>query len=113
MRRVTAAVLLLVRFVWAVVVSGITTSWLIVRPGAPPVPGFVRMPFSNLDRRGAALLGCVTTLTPGTTTVDVDLERGELLLHLLDASDPDATVAEIRELFERHLQVLFPARRES
>ena len=113
MRALGAAVSLIVRFVSAVVVSGITTAWQIVGPGDRPVPGLLRMRFSDLSPTGAALLGCITTLTPGTTTIDVDMERGELLLHLLDASDPAKTVTEIREQFERHLQVIFPARRGS
>jgi multisubunit Na+/H+ antiporter MnhE subunit len=112
MDRLIAAVTLVTQFVIAVVVSGITTAWSIVRPGKAPVPGLVRMKFSDLDPVGAALLGCMTTLTPGTTTVDVDMERGELLLHLLDASDPAKTVADIREQFERRMQRIFPARRQ-
>jgi multisubunit Na+/H+ antiporter MnhE subunit len=113
MRRLSAAAILLTRFVVQVVVSGIATAWMIVRPGARPVPGLLRMRFHDLDPVGAALLGCIISLTPGTTTIDVDVERGELLLHLLDASDPSKTVATIRAQFERSMQVLFPARRGS
>jgi multisubunit Na+/H+ antiporter MnhE subunit len=72
-----------------------------------------RMQFSDLDPVGAALLGCMISLTPGTTTIDIDMERGEMLLHLLDASDPASTIAIIREQFEPHMRALFPARRWS
>jgi multicomponent K+:H+ antiporter subunit E/multicomponent Na+:H+ antiporter subunit E len=47
------------------------------------------------------------TLTPGTTTIDIDLERREMLLHVLDASDLDGMLAAIRRDFERYLVVLF------
>ena len=79
------------------------------RQGDGKCAAAVRMRFSGLSPEGAATLGCLVTLTPGTTTVDVDMERGELLLHLLDASDPAEKAAGIRRGFERRLQALFPA----
>lgn len=95
-------------FLWEVLYSGLTTAWLILRPGGPPAPGFVRVPFSGLSRVGAALLGGLITLTPGTTTLDVDYEREELLLHLLDASDPAQAARDIHQSFEAPLRKLFP-----
>jgi multisubunit Na+/H+ antiporter MnhE subunit len=113
MSRASAALVLLTRFVVQVVVSGLATSWAIVRPGEAPLPGLARMRFSNLDPVGAALLGCMISLTPGTTAIDIDMERGEILLHLLDASDPAKVMATIHEQFEGLMQQIFPARRSS
>ena len=95
------AVALLVVFFIEMVVSGATTAWLIVRPGRSPEPGLLRIRYSGIDPIGAAVLGAMITLTPGTTTIDVDVERGELLLHLLDASDPASVARSIRKRFER------------
>lgn len=60
-----------------------------------------------MDERGAAILGCMVSLTPGTTTLDIDMDRRELLVHVLDASDPEAMVAAIRRDFEPGLVTLF------
>jgi multicomponent K+:H+ antiporter subunit E/multicomponent Na+:H+ antiporter subunit E len=109
MPRVVAIVELLLQFVVQLIASGLTTAWAIVRPGAPPTAGLVRVRFANLDARGAALLGCMLTLTPGTTTVDVDMERGELMLHLLDVSQARDAVTGLRR-FEASLRRVFPAR---
>jgi multisubunit Na+/H+ antiporter MnhE subunit len=49
----------------------------------------------------------MVSLTPGTTTLDIDEDRRELLLHVLDASDLDALVQGIRTEFEPSLVVLF------
>jgi multisubunit Na+/H+ antiporter MnhE subunit len=68
------------------------------------------MRFSGLDETGAALLGSLITLTPGTTTLDVDMERRELLLHLLDGSDPEGAVRSIHAELERPLQRIFAPR---
>ena len=105
------ALALIGRFLWEIVASGVTTAWVIVRPGGRPKPGIVRLVYGDLSPRGAVILGGMITLTPGTTTIDIDLERHELLVHLLDTTDPEASAREIRERFERKVERLFPARR--
>ena len=107
-RRALLAARLLATFLWQIVTSGVTTAWLIVRPGRRPQPALVRMGFSGLSETGAALLGCMITLTPGTTTVDIDMARSEMLVHLLDGADPAASLASVHEDFERPLRELFP-----
>lgn len=109
MRRAWIAVSLLATFLWQIVASGTVTAWIIVRPGVRPTPALVRMRFAGLSETGAALLGCMITLTPGTTTIDIDMARGEMLLHLLDGADPAAALASVHADFERPLRVLCPA----
>jgi multisubunit Na+/H+ antiporter MnhE subunit len=109
MRRAVIAVALAATFLWQVVNAGVATAWLILRPGKRPQPALVRMRFAGLNETGAALLGCMITLTPGTTAIDIDMERGEMLLHLLDGSDPDAALASVHADFERPLRALCPA----
>lgn len=101
---------LLLRFLFQVVVSGLTTAWSIVRPGRRLSPGLIRMRYDNLSEFGVTVMGCMITLTPGTTTIDIDAERQELLLHLLDAGNPERTIRKIRKQFEVPLQRMFPAR---
>jgi multisubunit Na+/H+ antiporter MnhE subunit len=60
-----------------------------------------------MNEQGASLLGCMITLTPGTTTLDIDMDKREILMHVLDASDTDALVKGIREDFEPGLVALF------
>ncbi|MCU0976127.1 MAG: Na+/H+ antiporter subunit E [Steroidobacteraceae bacterium] len=111
MSRPVAALLLLGRFLLAVVVSGAQTALVILRASAggdhAPKSAFVRLRYAPMDERGASLLGGMITLTPGTTTIDIDPERREMLLHVLDASDLDGLLAAIRRDFERYLVVLF------
>ncbi|NWG74930.1 MAG: Na+/H+ antiporter subunit E [Rubrivivax sp.] len=111
MNKPIAALILLLRFLRAVVVSGLQTVRVIVasgRPGGQPPPvALVRVRFAPMGENGAALLGCMVSLTPGTTTIDIDMQRRELLLHVLDASDTDALVQGIRRDFEPGLVALF------
>jgi len=114
MERVLAAGLLALRFFAAVAVSGFQTVGVIVRTGIArrgrPPSALIRMRFAPMSPRGATLLACMVSLTPGTTTIDVDMGRRELLLHVLDASDAAATVRSIRRSFEPGLVALFGER---
>jgi multicomponent K+:H+ antiporter subunit E/multicomponent Na+:H+ antiporter subunit E len=110
-RHAFSAVVLLLRFLKAVLVSGLQTVAVILKTGlpggSPPPAALVRVRFAPMSAPGAALLGSMVSLTPGTTTIDVDMERRELLLHVLDASDIETTVAGIRRDFEPGLCALF------
>jgi multisubunit Na+/H+ antiporter MnhE subunit len=115
MTSLLAAIELLLRFVRAVVVSGWQTLVVIVQHGrgAPPPAAYLRVRFAPMSPRGAALLGCMVSLTPGTTTLDIDMDRRELLLHVLDATDPQAIVDGIRREFEPCLVRLCGVPREA
>lgn len=113
MTRLLAAIELLLRFLKAVVVSGVQTVAVIVRHsvgGREPPARLVRIRFAPMDENGATLLGCLISLTPGTTTIDIDMERREMLLHMLDASQAEEAVAGIRRNFEPSIIKLFGAR---
>ncbi|HPB75383.1 MAG TPA: Na+/H+ antiporter subunit E [Chromatiaceae bacterium] len=99
MRKLQALLLLILNLFRDLVSSGWTTARLILRPGAPPRSGFARLSYGDLPAPAVNLLGGLITLTPGTTTLDIDLERGEMLLHLLDQESAEATLAAIRRDF--------------
>jgi multisubunit Na+/H+ antiporter MnhE subunit len=98
---------LLLRFALHCVLAGVATARIILRRTPPPA-GLVRLPFAPMSATGAAVLGALVTLTPGSTTIDIDLERRELLLHLLDVRAAEATLAVIRDDFEGDVGALFP-----
>ena len=53
-------------------------------------PGFVEIPRAGRPRHGVALWGLLTGEAPDEVPVDIDEERDVLIVHLVDASDPDA-----------------------
>lgn len=111
MNRLTAAFVLPWRFGRAVVGSGVQTIAAIVRQGlaigTPPPPAFVRIGFAPMSARGAALLGCMISLTPGTTVIDIDMARRQMVLHMLDTGQATATIQAIRQRFEPPLHAWF------
>lgn len=111
MTRVSATLGLSARFLRALVMSAWQTVRVIFRASTDarraPVPAFVRVRFAPMTETGAALLGCMVSLTPGTTTLDIDMTRHELLVHVLDQADIDGLVDGIRADFEPGLLALF------
>ncbi len=71
-------------------------------------PGFVRVPIGERSERGVAVSALTSTLSPGSVLVDVDWERRELLLHVIDASDPDAIRADLQRHYDRYQRRVFP-----
>lgn len=107
MNRPAAAVVLTCRFLVAVTRSGIQTTKTILWPDPGLAPGFIEYLFEPMTEVGATLLGSLITLTPGTTTVDIDMERGRLWVHILDVRGAQGARAEIRRDFEEPILVLF------
>jgi multicomponent Na+:H+ antiporter subunit E len=56
-------------------------------------PGFVEIPRAGRSHRAVALWGVLTGEAPDEVPVDIDHERDLLIVHLIDASDPDAVRA--------------------
>ena len=64
-------------------------------------PGFVEIPRGDRSRHAVALWGVLTGEAPDEVPVDVDEERDVLIVHLVDASDPDAVRERHRRAYER------------
>lgn len=107
MNRLCALCRLGANFLREAILSGWATALIILRGDRTLQPGLVHMPYGDLSDTAANVLGALVTLTPGTTAVDIDLERRELLLHLLDAKQAEATLASIRRDFLLPVRTLF------
>jgi multisubunit Na+/H+ antiporter MnhE subunit len=64
-------------------------------------PGFVEIPRGERSRHSVALWGVLTGEAPDEVPVDVDEERQVLIVHLVDAGDPDAVRERHRRAYER------------
>jgi multisubunit Na+/H+ antiporter MnhE subunit len=71
-------------------------------------PGLVVIPFEGCSRLGVAVWSLVITLSPGSFPVDIDWERRVMLVHFLDASEPDKIREEQRRFYQRYQRRVFP-----
>ena len=71
-------------------------------------PGVVAVPIGERTPSGVTVSALVTTLSPGAFLVDVDEEKGVMLIHAIDAGDPDAVRQAHQEFYRRYQRKVFP-----
>ena len=98
---------LFLSFLKELAISAYTVARTVLSPHMPIDPALIEYPLSLTRDFEITLLSNLITLTPGTMTVDVSADRKTLLIHALDASDPDAVIASIRNGFERQIREAF------
>jgi multisubunit Na+/H+ antiporter MnhE subunit len=83
------------------------TAVCLIGPGAGNA-GLVEVPIPGGERGSAVAWGVRVGFVPDTVVVEVDKERGRMLLHVLDASDPEAVIAEQHDSYRRRQRRVFP-----
>ena len=73
-----------------------------------PRPGLVSVPVPAHGPSSAAPWGIRVGLAPDSLVVDVDPDRGLLVLHVLDAADPDTVRAAQLQSYRRYQRRVFP-----
>lgn len=97
---------LLVRLILDLMLSGLRVMRVILG-GSRGKGGYVRLRFAPMPPHAASTLAALVSVTPGSSVVDLDVERHEMLLHLLDPGNADTIVREIRRDYEAPLAALF------
>jgi multisubunit Na+/H+ antiporter MnhE subunit len=106
MTRTSALLMLLSNLLKELILSGWSTARVILAPRGQVQGGFACLDYGDLRPGAASLLGALVTLTPGTTSLEIDTDRHEIRLHLLDASQTEATLVAIQRDFVVPLSVL-------
>lgn len=70
------------------------------QPVSALAPGFISYPLEGLTDFEILMLTHCITLTPGTTSVEVSEDKTSVVLHALDAGDPEAVCAGIKKTLE-------------
>ena len=86
-----------------ILVANIVVAALVVGPSRRIRPGFIPMQVRLTSDIGVSLLVNIITLTPGTLSAELSADRRVLLIHALQADDPERILAEIRERYEQPL----------
>ncbi|UXC19196.1 Na+/H+ antiporter subunit E [Comamonas squillarum] len=81
---------------------------LLLMPGTRKKPaGFVHVPLQLRDPNGLAVLAMIVCITPGTAWAEISRDRSILLLHVLEADDPQGVIDHIKAFYERPLMEIF------
>ncbi|MDO3387058.1 Na+/H+ antiporter subunit E [Gilvimarinus sp. SDUM040013] len=101
------AIRFLLLVLWDIVVANAQVAVLIMGPRQKLQPAFMRIPLELKQDFTITLLANTISLTPGTVSVDLQMNEGYLLVHGLHVTDVDATIAEIKSRYERPLKEIF------
>lgn len=94
-------------YLWEVIHSTVTLARLVLAPKLDIHPNFVKVPLTLKGDFSRFLFACLVSMTPGSLSVLLDAERSVLLVHLLDARDPEASVTQIKARIETPLLKIF------
>lgn len=93
---------------WDIVVSNIQVARLILfRAGDGLQSRYVTVPLALRSPEAITVLAGTITMTPGTVTADVSADGRALLVHCIEADDPHAVVAQIKQRYEQRLMRIF------
>jgi len=70
--------------------------------------GIVAVPVGERSEMGVAVSALVATLSPGEVLVDLDRGRGVMLIHVIDAADPEEIRRRHEDFYRRYQRRVFP-----
>lgn len=94
---------------WDIVMANIVVARIILfKRDADRQPAWIAIPLELRAPEAITVLAGTITMTPGTLTADLSAKGHCLLVHCLDAPDPEAVRDEIKRRYERRLLEIFP-----
>jgi multicomponent Na+:H+ antiporter subunit E len=96
-------------FLWEMLKANVHVAYIVLHPLLPIRPGIVKVKTRLTKDTALTVLTSSITLTPGTLTVDINPDQGEIYIHWIDvrATAPDECTAQISAGFERRLKEVF------
>ncbi|MBN2017622.1 MAG: Na+/H+ antiporter subunit E [Candidatus Cloacimonetes bacterium] len=109
LKRVWYTLEYLVKFFWELIKANFHVAYIVIHPLLPIKPGIVKVK-TKLKRDSAlTMLANSITLTPGTLTVDIDVDDQVLYVHWIDvkSTDIEQTTKDVGGRFEKLLEEIF------
>lgn len=94
--------------IWDILIANVIVAWTILTKSNDAIQStWISIPLDLKRPEAITILAGTITLTPGTVSADLSDRGHALLVHALDAGDPDAVRDEIKERYERRLKEIF------
>jgi multicomponent K+:H+ antiporter subunit E len=94
--------------IWDIVVANVIVAYTILfKSNEQMRPAWICVPLDLRTPEAITILAGTITLTPGTVSADLSSEGHSLLVHCLDAEDPDAVRDQIKSRYESRLKRIF------
>ncbi|SHL74874.1 multisubunit potassium/proton antiporter, PhaE subunit [Roseovarius marisflavi] len=94
--------------IWDIIVANVQVAYIILfKANANIKPAWISIPLDIRTPEAITVLAGTITLTPGTVSSDLSADGRSLLVHCLDAPDPDSVRDDIKNRYERRLKEIF------
>lgn len=94
--------------IWDILVANINVAMIVLFKSNAKINSlWVVVPLDLRTPEAITMLAGTISLTPGTVSADLADDGTALLIHALDADDPDAVRDEIKNRYERRLKEIF------
>lgn len=101
------AVKYLLRVMVDIVIANIEIAVLILGPSQKLQPAFMRVPLDLREDFTITIFANTISLTPGTVSVDLQMDAGYLVVHGLNVGDPEAAIVQMKKRYEAPLKEIF------
>ena len=93
---------------WDILVANVVVAMIVLfKSNKNMRPAWVVIPLELRTPEAITMLAGTITLTPGTVSADVSEDGKALLVHALDAENPDEVRDDIKQRYERRLKEIF------
>jgi len=106
-RKPLALLNFVLKVMWDIVVANVVVAKLILGPNSRLNPGFLVIELDIKNSLGISILANTISLTPGTVSCDLSLDRKRLLVHALNVDSIEDSIKEIKERYEKPLMEVF------
>ncbi len=89
--RILAFIKYLFVFIWEMIKANLHVAYIVLHPMLPIKPGIVKIKTTLTKESALTVLADSITLTPGTMSVDINPEAGELYIHWIDIVSKEPT----------------------
>lgn len=91
-------------FIWQLASANVQVTYYVIAPHRKMRPGIIALPLEARTDAEITLLANLITLTPGTLSLDVSVDRRVMYIHSMTLGDrPDEFRRQIKEGFERRV----------
>ena len=98
----------MVLVLWDILVANVVVAMIVLfKSNKNMRPQWVVIPLDLRKPEAITMLAGTITLTPGTVSADLSEDGRTLLVHALDADDPDAVRDDIKQRYERRIKEIF------
>ncbi|RYH01301.1 Na+/H+ antiporter subunit E [Salipiger sp. IMCC34102] len=96
--------------VWDILVANVEVALVVLfKPNSRMRSNWVVIPLELRTPEAISMLAGTITLTPGTVSADLSADGTALLVHALDADDPEEVARDIKARYESRLKRIFEA----